>query len=61
MRNFLVTATIDRTNAKIPVRVEAKNTTEAIYKAFKEYYTDQGYDIVDVDCYEMLCDEIPVI
>lgn len=60
-RDFLVTATIDRTHAKIPVRVEAKNTTEAIYKALKEYYIDHGYDVINVECYEMLIDEIPVI
>ncbi len=60
-RDFLVTATIDRTHAKIPVRVEAKNTTEAIYKALKKYYTDHGYDVINVECYEMLIDEIPII
>lgn len=61
MREFLVTATIDRTNAKIPIRIEAKNTTDAIYKALKEYYTNHGYDITNIDCYEMLYSEIPII
>lgn len=42
MREFLVTATIDRTNAKIPIRIEAKTQRTQFIKRLRNIIQIMG-------------------